>query len=123
MGECETLLKRLIEEKYGNVHTFAIQAGIPDSSIRSALTRGFANISITLGLKICNALNCDIESLLQGEYTIKKAAPKSPVISEIVCYANSMNEEGMLALRVQARYLSEQQEYKDGEDGCDFLGA
>lgn len=115
---CEELLKQLILDKYGSVLSFSKAADIPNSTIRNIFERGFSGVGVSTALKICDMLNCDVDALLEGRFSVKKQVPANSAVNEIVMYANTMNEEGQLALLKQASYLSSQPEYK--KDCCAF---
>lgn len=67
----EEILKETIKEKYGNVLRFSKAVQIPESSIRNIFNRGVESVSAGVLVKICKALNLDVESLVSGRLSVR----------------------------------------------------
>lgn len=63
MGELETRLKQLIDQKSGSVAAFARESGIPATTIYNALNRGISGRSTDTVLRLYSALGVDWSSL------------------------------------------------------------
>ncbi len=61
----EEYLKDLMEKRSGSVRAFAIDIGIPYSTLRSILTRGVMNSTVDNVIKICNGLGIRPEDLAE----------------------------------------------------------
>ncbi len=62
----EEELKKLIIERYKSLNNFCKQFDFPWSTVKAMLTRGINNSSISNVIKLCNALNLDLEKMSQG---------------------------------------------------------
>lgn len=67
----EELLKETIREKYGSVLKFSKEVQIPESSIRNIFNRGLDSVGAGVIVKICRALDLDVESLLSGQLSTR----------------------------------------------------
>ena len=67
----EEEIKKLILSQYKSLSNFCKQFDFPWSTVKSMLTRGIKNSSIGNVIKLCNALNLDIEELSQGKLVSK----------------------------------------------------
>lgn len=94
----EERLKDLILEKYGDMKTFAIKAGIPNSTLSSMFQRGIFNSTIGRVIQLTSALNISIDELVHGNIisnarTINEH-DNDPYITQIdECY-NRLNDSG-----------------------------
>lgn len=70
MGESrEAYLRRLIDASGKTIKQFAADAGIPVSTLSTILKRGIGGASLDIVLKICTALELDVDSLARGVQT------------------------------------------------------
>ncbi|MBO5339587.1 MAG: helix-turn-helix domain-containing protein [Oscillospiraceae bacterium] len=105
----EEHLKALIIEQYGTVSKFAQAAGIPQNTIRNIFVRGLDGVGAGTVVKICSALNVDVESLMAGS----PAAPKHDITFDDFTYAmhNEMKDlppEKKEMLLNMARFFNEE---------------
>ena len=63
----EEQLKSEILSRYKSVAAFTSAIGIPNSTLNSVFRRGIANAGVCTMIKVFNALDLDIESILDGE--------------------------------------------------------
>lgn len=70
-------LKTLILEKYKSIRAFSINLELPNSTMDTILKRGISGTAISTVIKICNALEIDVNSLAEG-----KIKPK-PFVSKL----------------------------------------
>ena len=63
----EELLKQRIIEKYRNINNFCVHTNIPYSTVKNIFIRGIMGCGVGLIIKICAALDIDIEALINGE--------------------------------------------------------
>lgn len=73
----EEEIKKLIIERYNSLNNFCKQFDFPWSSVKAMLTRGIKNSSITNVIKLCNALNLDLEKMSQGIIADKQINPQN----------------------------------------------
>ncbi|NRG54449.1 helix-turn-helix transcriptional regulator [Streptococcus suis] len=75
----EAELKRLIENKYGSVRTFAVENEIPYTTMRSILERGVLNAKAETIFKICSILKIRPEAFgfLLPEHPAPTEVPKT----------------------------------------------
>lgn len=59
----EWQLRKLILERYPSLRQFALEAGIPYSTLLTLLNRGVGGASFDIVLQICNHLNIDPRAL------------------------------------------------------------
>ena len=59
----EWQLRKLILEHYPSLRQFALEAGIPYSTLLTLLSRGVGGASFDIVLQICNHLNIDPRAL------------------------------------------------------------
>lgn len=62
----EDRVKDMILEEYHSVREFCITHGIPYTTVKSMLQRGFNNSSVSNVLKICSALRISADAVAQG---------------------------------------------------------
>lgn len=60
----EAKLKKIIENKFGNLKEFSRQVDLPYTTIRSILERGVANAKVENVITICKALGISTEQLI-----------------------------------------------------------
>lgn len=63
----EEKLKNMIIEKSGSVKSFSAFINIPYTTLDSILKRGIDKANVLNIIKICNALNIDVDSLANGK--------------------------------------------------------
>jgi plasmid maintenance system antidote protein VapI len=63
MDKKSEIIDRLIKEKGYSRRSFAAFIGIPQSTLQSALVRGFGGISTDIGVKVCKELGISVERL------------------------------------------------------------
>lgn len=105
----EERLKDLIMAQYGNISRFAEAAGIPQTTIRNIFVRGLDGVGAGTVVKICSALNVDVESLMSGA----PAASKRDITFDDFTYAmhNEMKDlppEKKEMLLNMARFFNEE---------------
>ncbi|MDL2257956.1 helix-turn-helix domain-containing protein [Eubacteriales bacterium OttesenSCG-928-K08] len=70
MGESrEAYLRRLVDASGKTIKQIALDAGIPVSTLSTILKRGIGGASLDIVLKICTALELDVDSLARGVQT------------------------------------------------------
>lgn len=75
MEKIETQLKELIKQRYESPRQFAIQIGMPYTTLDSILKRGILKSNVLNVITICEALNISADSLAKGRIEeIKKPA-------------------------------------------------
>lgn len=57
MDELTSLIKKAIKQKYSSTRQFAMEIGVPLTTIVSAINKGVSGTSFETVAKICNALN------------------------------------------------------------------
>lgn len=67
----EIELKNLIRSQYGSINSFAKVLGLPYSTINNIFNRGIMGVSVQIALKICIALNIDIEQIANDKLVLK----------------------------------------------------
>ena len=63
----EQLLRGRILDSYPSLRRFALDAGIPYSTLMTLLTRGVGGASFDTVARICHALELDIDDLYCGD--------------------------------------------------------
>ena len=76
----EEILKTHILRRYKSIRSFCLLAEIPYSTMENLLKNGISKSSVNVVLSICNFLNIEIESLINGE--IKEKRRPVTVISD-----------------------------------------
>lgn len=80
----EELLKKEILKKYRSVRAFCIENSIPYSSVDNIFSRGIMGCGVGLIIKICAALDIDIEALINGEIKERRIDDLKPREKNIV---------------------------------------
>ncbi|MEA4875296.1 helix-turn-helix transcriptional regulator [Anaerorhabdus sp.] len=65
-------VKELILKEYRSIREFAIAIDLPYSTVDTILKKGFAKAGVQNVIKICNALDIDIDSLSNGTIAYKQ---------------------------------------------------
>jgi len=81
----EEILKNYILSQYKSLREFCIQIDTPYSTVDNVFKRGLMKSSVSLIIKICDRLNIDVDSLVNGE--IKE---KEPVLNELTLKERSL---------------------------------
>ena len=68
----EEKVKKEILSKYGSIRHFAEKIGLPPSTLDTMLKRGLKNANVVNVLKVCNALELDIDDLILREEVAKE---------------------------------------------------
>lgn len=84
----EEILKYQIELQYGNVKHFCNVENIPYSTVRNIFTRGFSGVGVSTAIKICRALNLDLDALMEDKFAMRYNEQKESVWHGFV---NAMN--------------------------------
>ena len=63
----EDEIKAIIMLEYGSINNFCKQFDFPWSTVKAMLTRGINNSSVSNVIKLCDALNLDVEELTKGK--------------------------------------------------------
>lgn len=61
------LILKLIKEKYKSIRQFSIAADIPYTTVKSGLKSGIRGMAVETVIKMCHALDIQIENLLNTE--------------------------------------------------------
>lgn len=75
MTTIETELKKCILARYKSLREFSRIAEIPYTTVFSILERGLGRASIDTVMRICDALNLDVDALMKNEIKEKAANP------------------------------------------------
>ena len=81
------ILKDLISKTGLNMKTFAIEAGIPYTTLRSMLERGIDKASVNNVIKVCSKLNISVEEL----YNISQSVTLTNEEQKLLNDFNSLN--------------------------------
>ena len=74
--ELEKEIEKIIKNRYKSINNFCKQFDFPWSTVKAILTRGINNSSVTSVIKLCKALNLDLEKLTQGIIADKQINPQ-----------------------------------------------
>ena len=86
MNNIEEEIKNLIIKDYGSISNFATKYDFPWSTVKAMLTRGIKNSSISNVIKLCNALNLDIEELSKDRIANKHLKKDTDDYILIACH-------------------------------------
>lgn len=89
----EDLLNDLITAKYGSILKFSKQTEIPYSTLRNIFVRGFDGIAVGTALRICNALQIDLESFMNGQVQVRPNPQKEEAWSMYVQAVDTPKEQ------------------------------
>lgn len=133
----EEQLKQEILSKYKSVRAFTTQFDIPYSTLDSVFKRGVTNAGVGNMIKVFNALDLDIESILSDELkhkNLKDAGKRFPGTSEaalgsdptqmilspdeqkIVTDYRSLNPQGQALVRQNIEVVVLSDKYKKSRD-------
>lgn len=83
METIENQIKNVILQRYKSVRAFTQAINIPYSTIDNMFRRGIGGIGVQTVIKICNALDIDVESLHTGQIAWKANVNPTLVINEL----------------------------------------
>lgn len=86
MNNIEEEIKRIILDRYKNLNNFCKEFDFPWSTVKGMLTRGIKNASISNVIKLCNALNLDIEELSKDRIANKHLKKDTDDYILIACH-------------------------------------
>lgn len=118
----EERLKKLVLDQYGDMKTFSIKSGIPNSTLSSMFQRGIFNSTIGRVIQLTNALNISIDELVHGNIVSRKYVPKDldgdPYKSKIDESYGQLNNIGKIEACQRVSELTEIPRYTahDNED-------
>lgn len=99
------LFEERIRRKYKSVRAFAAEAGIPYTTLKSALGKGMAGMAAETFFDLCDRLDIDLRTFS------KKNAPsaggggeREKLLSDIVSLLEQMDGEQLSRYRVLVRY-------------------
>lgn len=77
----ENQIKDIILQRFKSVRAFTQMLGIPYSTVDTMLKRGIGGTSVQTVIKVCNALDLDIESISSGQLQPKNRAARYSLVS------------------------------------------
>lgn len=77
----EDILKHQITAQYKNVSSFCEKTGIPESTVRNIFKRGFDGVGVRTAIKICHALDLDIDALMDNKFMLRPNEQKETVLN------------------------------------------
>lgn len=111
----EEKLKAEILTQYKSIRAFTQDIGVPYSTIDTMLKKGFSGTGVQTVIKMCDALNIDIE-MLKHEVVQPKETKinRSFSLDEIELFQNfvALNSAGQQALLEQSRMMVGNSTYK-----------
>lgn len=103
-GITETILAK-IEEKYKSIRQFAIEAGIPYTTLKSALKHGIEGMAVETVIDICDKLDIDLRTFNKKNKPVTgEGDRRSELLSEITFMLKSMDIEQLNRYLVLIRY-------------------
>ena len=116
----EEQLKERIVTQYGSIARFAEVANIPATTVRNIFTRGLGGVGADTVMKICGALDMDMESLMSGSPRPGRAVTFDDFTYAMHNETRSLPEEKKQMLLDMARFFNEEiQREKGSRDGSD----
>ena len=82
----EEEIKKIIIDEYKSINNFCVKFDFPWSTVKGMLTRGIKKASITNVIKLCNALNLDIEELSKDKIVQKHLKEDTDDYMLIACH-------------------------------------
>lgn len=104
----ETELKKLIKEKYGSIRAFSKSINTPYSTIDNIFKRGIMGVSIQVVLRICSALNIDVEKIADDKLVFKK---DENINSEIYQLYESLDSTDQAEIRGEIKHMLKAPKY------------
>lgn len=92
----ESRVKQMILDRYGDMKTFCRQAGIPNSTLSSALKRGISNANIGTIFPMARELHISVDGLASGEINPVEAvvAPRDCLRDALLASYDRLNQKG-----------------------------
>ena len=116
----EEQLKVRIAERYGTTTRFAQAAGIPVTTIRNIFTRGLGGVGADTVMKICAALDVDMETLMSGCPGSGRAVSFDDFTYAMHQETRTLSPEKKQMLLDMARFFNEElQREKGSQHGSD----
>lgn len=115
--EFENALKTVIKEKYGSVRAFSQSIGMPYSTIDNIFKRGIMGVSVQVVLKICDALNIDVEKIRDNTLVFKENIREINLLSDekqLISDYRELSAQGQEYIR-QTMFMAKQT-YKKSAD-------
>lgn len=87
----EEKIKNLILSRYKSVREFSVDYDIPYTTLKSMLSRGIGNSSVSNVIKLCKALSISVDALANGSIEPKYDSNQKPNgdVTEIINDAKS----------------------------------
>ena len=103
----EEEIKEIIISRYGSINNFCKKFDLPWSSVKAMLTRGIKNSSISNVIKLCDALNLDIEELTKDKIVTKYLKESNDDYMLIACHHDTgkLTEEEREEIRQFAEFV------------------
>ena len=120
----ENELKALIKDKYKSVRAFSKQINIPYSTIDNIFKRGIMGVSVQVVLRICLALNIDVEKIADDKLVLKENNEENNTTIKLYKQLNvtgrAKADEYITDLSEQPKYTTAntQNEFDIAEDIC-----
>lgn len=86
MDNIEEQIKEIIIKRYGNLSNFCKEFDFPWSTVKAMLTRGIKKSSISNAIKLCDALNLDLEELVKDKLVPKQIKKDDDNYMLIACH-------------------------------------
>ena len=116
----EEQLKQRIVERYGSTSRFAQAAGIPATTVRNIFTRGLGGVGADTVMKICAALDVDMETLMSGGPQTGRSISFDDFTYAMHNETRTLPEEKKQMLLDMARFFNEElQREKGSQNGSD----
>ena len=112
----EEQLKEIILTQYGDMKSFAIKAGMPNSTLSSMLQRGILNTTIGKVIRLSDTLQISVDGLVEGKIEPKvctHSETESTELKELKQIYYSINEKGRALLVTQAKLIANSEEYRN----------
>ena len=94
----EEQVKSIIIQKYKSVRAFTQAIGVPYSTIDSMLKKGIAGTGIQTVMKVCRALEINVDSLETGSLVSSSVVPSTTYFPDeekrLLLHFHSLNSEG-----------------------------
>ena len=86
MDNLEEQIKELIVQRHKNINNFCKQFDFPWTTVKGMLTRGIKNASVSNVIKLCKALDLDIEELSNDKLVPKQIKKDDDNYMLIACH-------------------------------------
>ena len=106
-----------IQDKFGSIANFSRETGIPDSTIRNIKNRddeSLDSMGVGIFVKICSALDLDVEDLMKGNFRPRTIAPRpgenlsGPELELVGDFRKLTDKNKRLLLAVEEMFLNSQ---------------